>query len=250
MKTSATAKKELWLRLYHYHFDELVPANLWDKVRAKFGGPDASTKAFAHKLAAKLGWKDSFALWAISEYKRFVYLGVVSDFVVTPSQIIDEVWHQHVLFSKAYRSFCNEVLCYEFDHTPELISSGSQTGVFSAQYLDTLNLYRTEFGTEPPAPIWGTPKFDEEKVANKEFRSKKKEHAYAGTDGGGSYASDVALYQSFDTTNGDSFTSFGGGDGGGGGAGSSWGDGDSGGDGGSDGGSSCSSCSSGCGGGD
>jgi hypothetical protein len=247
------SKKELWLRLHNYHFNELVPPNLWDKVTAKFGGADASTKAFAHKLAIKLGWKADFAQRAVLEYKRFVYLGVVSDFVVTPSDIIDQVWHQHILFSKAYRSFCTDIIEYDFDHTPELIASGNQTGTFSAQYFDTLELYRKEFGVDAPATIWGTPKFDEQALAVANYRSKKKEKAISGYDGSGAIYSDVGLYQSFDTNSGESFFDFGGGDSGGAGAGAggSWDADDSSSDSSSsDSGSSCSSCSSGCGGGD
>lgn len=166
-------KKELWLRLKAYHFDHLVSPGLWEIIREKFGGADASTKAFAHKLATKLGWKNALALTAISEYKKFVYLGVVSDFVVTPSEVIDLVWHQHILFSKAYRSFCTDVINYDFDHTPELVSMYDQTGTFNAQYLDTLELYKKEFGIDAPSQVWGVPKFDEQALTNRTYRSKR-----------------------------------------------------------------------------
>ena len=43
-----------------------------------FGVEDASTKAFADKIARKLEWKHRFALRAIREYKKFIYPGVVS----------------------------------------------------------------------------------------------------------------------------------------------------------------------------
>lgn len=239
-------KKELWLRLRNYHFDNLVPPSLWDNVVSKFGGANASAKAFAHKLAIKRGWKDSFALKAVSEYKKFIYLGVVSDFVVTPSEIIDKVWHQHILFSKAYRNFCNDVIEYEFDHTPELIPLLTQTGIYNAQYLDTLALYKKEFDMEPPADIWGTPKFDEN-AAPANGRSKKKETV---SSDGGSYSDSFPLYMNFDSGNSYSgFEGYGGGDFGGAGAGGDWSDSGSS-DSSSDGGSSCSSCSSGCGGGD
>src|SRR5215203_1376877 len=76
-------KKDLWLRLKAYHFNHLVPPHLWIKVTAAFGGEDASTKTFADKIASKLEWKHRFALRAIREYKKFIYLGAVSDFVVT-----------------------------------------------------------------------------------------------------------------------------------------------------------------------
>ena len=240
-------KRELWLRLKHYQFDHIVPTGLWEQLQARFGGRDASTKAFAHKIARKLGWSNAFALRAVYEYKKFVYLGVVSDFVVTPPQVIDQVWHQHLLFSRAYRAFCRDVIQYDFDHTPELVSIEEQTGAFQAQYMDTLELYRTEFGIDPPPAIWGAPKFDNQPVLNAAgYRSKKKEGM--SSDGGASYSGDP-LYRSFDPVTDGSFygfLGFDGGDGAGAGAGGDWGEGDSSDSGGD---ASCSSCSSGCGGG-
>lgn len=153
-------KKELWLRLKAYHFDNLVPAHLVDRVAATFGGADASTRAFASKIAHKLGWTTSFALRAIDEYRKFAYLGSISDVPVTPARAIDQVWHEHLLFSRAYREFCRDVLGREFDHHPELLPTSRQTGMFEAQYQATLALYRTEFGVAAPADLWGTPKFD------------------------------------------------------------------------------------------
>ena len=139
-------KKELWLRLKNYQFDHIVPANMWANITEIFGGTNASTKAFADKIARKHNLKHHFALKAVSEYKKFVYLGIVSDFNVTPSKIIDIVWHEHLLFSNAYREFCNTIIEYTFDHNPELIPMTDQTGQFSAQYKDTLDLYKIEIG--------------------------------------------------------------------------------------------------------
>lgn len=241
-------KKQLWVRLQTYHFDNLVPPHLWDYISESFGGPDAPTKAFAMKIARKLKWSNKFALKAIAEYKKFVFLGVVSDFAVTPSKIIDQVWHEHLLFSKAYREFCSRTIEFNFDHNPELLPMIDQTGTFNAQYLDTINLYKAEFDTVPPADIWNIPKFDKEKVTTDGYESKKKHYNTA-------YNDNTPLYMHFDSVNSmdySSATDYGGGSGGGGGATGLWDNSDSGSNAGSDSGSACSSsgCSSGCGGGD
>ena len=236
-------KKDLWLRLKAYHFNHLVPPYLWIKVTAAFGGEDASTKAFADKIARKLQWKLRFALRAIREYKKFIYLGAVGDFVVTPSKIIDQVWHEHLLFTKAYRDFCTDVLGFSFDHNPELIPMTDQTGTFNAQYLDTLELYKKEFSIDPPEDIWSQPKFDKELVPINGYSSKKKTTTAGGDSG--PYYSDTPLYTYFnsDTEMLGEFGGVDGGDGSGAGASDSWSsDSDSSGD-------SGSSCSSGCGGG-
>src|SRR6476661_5465639 len=106
MTTLTPAKKDLWLRLKHYHFEHLVPPHLSDHVMACFGGHDAATHAFASKLSRKLGWTSRFARRAIEEYRKFLYLGSVAEFGVTPSKVIDQVWHEHLLFTKAYHEFC------------------------------------------------------------------------------------------------------------------------------------------------
>lgn len=238
-------KKDLWLRLRNYHFDHIVSPGIWDKLTARFGHDNPSMKAFAGKIARKYGWSSRFALLALKEYRKFLYLGVVSDFIVTPSKIIDVVWHEHLLFSKAYREFCNEVLGQPFDHYPELVPMEEQTGHYSAQYLDTLELYQTEFGIEPPAVIWGSTKFDKEQLDPKGgYRSTKKQN---NSDAGVMYSNEAPLhlyYSDAPATDYPEFSGYEGGDFGGGGSGGHFGDsgsGDSGGDGGG--------CSAGCGGG-
>ena len=247
-------KKELWLRLRNYHFDHLVPAHLLDRVAARFGGHDASTQAFAHKIALKHQWSTRRALRSVEEYKKFVYLGVVSSTPVTPPRCIDTVWHEHLLFTRGYREFCRDVLQRDFDHNPELMPVDEQTDVFEAQYDATLALYTHEFNMTPPAAIWGTTKF----AADRAPRS-----LYDAAILMPVHDTDDALYLCFDPAV-DACPEFGGGGGfSGGGGGDSWGSddataGESSTDAGSsdsgcaDGGSSCSGgsgCSSSCGGG-
>ncbi|MDB4907750.1 MAG: hypothetical protein JWO05_2534 [Gemmatimonadetes bacterium] len=158
-------KKDLWLRLKHYHFDHIVPPRMLDRVTSMFGATDPSTQAFASKLSRKLGWSTRFACRSIEEYKKFLYLGVAHEMGVTPSRVIDQVWHEHILFTRPYREFCGEVLGRDFDHNPELVPQDDQTETFQAQYLDTLSAYRHEFRVEPPADIWAVPKFQRRAAA-------------------------------------------------------------------------------------
>ena len=153
-------KKDLWIRLKQYRFENLVPVSLADRVKGAFGSTDAFTRAFAAKVAKKHGWSNEFAFLAVREYKKFVFLGVISHYEVTPSEVIDRVWHEHQLFTKGYREFCANVLLQHFDHSPELIAFGDQNEAFSAQYQKTLAFYEHEFGTVPPPEIWGRTKFN------------------------------------------------------------------------------------------
>jgi hypothetical protein len=251
-------KAELWLRLKNYHFDHIVPPMIWENVVEFFGGANASTKAFADKVARKHNWKVSYTMKAINEYKKFVYLAVVSDFHVTPSKIIDVIWHEHLLFSKAYRTFCNEVIEYVFDHHPELMPMEDQTGRFTAQYEETLKLYEHEFAVTPPAAVWGQTKYDELELETYNYKARKKGSETDVYLSSNSYSSDSSLYTYFDgNADNPEFSSSEYSDFDGGGAGGDWSDapgndsGDSGdsGDGGSGDGGGCSgSCGGGCGG--
>ena len=196
------------------------------------------------------------------KYKRFVYLGVVSDFPVTPSKVIDQVWHEHLLFTRGYAYFCNNVLLRPFDHNPELVPVDEQTEMFRTQYHDTIDLYVKEFGVQPPAEIWSATKFgsriatgsDPESDGHQQRRKRRQDRD-----------SDTSSYtpQDGDRSQGghhSNFEGYGGGKSGGAGASAFWDDWtpagsgeatatDSGGDGGSAGGDGGGSgCSSGCGG--
>lgn len=249
------SKRDLWKRIHQYHFEHVVPPQLMDRVAATFGGRDASTQAFAGKLALKHGGARRFWVRAIEEYKKFIYLGTVGDAPVTPSKVIDTVWHEHILFSRAYREFCRDVLGRDFDHNPELLPIAEQNDVFARQYLDTLDAYRTEFNAMPPSDVWSVPKF-----RSQELKRAPKKLEQARRDAWGDETPLYVYYGSGDSSASESSGFGGGGDFSGGGSDRSWGDSDSNTDsgsdsaslssgsdsGGSDGGSSCSSS---CGGG-
>jgi hypothetical protein len=254
-------KKELWLRIKGYHFEHIVPTNMWDRITEMFGGTDASTKAFADKISRKHQCSMSYAIKAVNEYKKFLYLAVVSDFHVTPSQAIDKVWHEHILFTQAYGIFCKEIIEYDLNHYPELLPVEEQTERYHAQYLSTIELYIKEFGKLPPANVWDITKYDKEKVIEdlqKAREKKASENLYYSNN---SYSSDFALYTSFDNTDANysdiypEFGGFGDGDAGGGGASGDWDDSTDASDSGSgsdsdSGGGDSGGCGGGCGGGD
>jgi len=220
-------KKELWIRLREYRFGNLVPPTVFDKIKSAFGETDAFTRAFAAKIARKHGWENEFAFLAIREYKKFIYLGAVSHYDITPSKIIDIVWHEHQLFTRGYREFCHNVIGRQFDHSPELVAFEDQHEVYSAQYQKMLAFYRLEFGTTAPPEIWGTTKFDRKTVRGTVEKPEKKrtDSSDASSDG------DTALYRLFTSSSDQAyapvpvtFKSGEGGDFGGAGASGSWGD--------------------------
>jgi uncharacterized protein (TIGR04222 family) len=106
----------------------------------------------AHLMRAN-GWSRPFALGAIEEYRKFVFLALVADHPVTPSDQVDQVWHLHLLFSDAYwNDFCPRVLGRPLHHHPATGGQAEQDR-FHEQYRATIRSYRQHFG-EPPADLW------------------------------------------------------------------------------------------------
>ena len=49
-------KKELWLRIKNYHFNQIVIAKMWEKVNESYGCTNSFTKALADKVSRKEQW--------------------------------------------------------------------------------------------------------------------------------------------------------------------------------------------------
>jgi hypothetical protein len=127
----------LWKSIDHYHPDKPGVA-----------------MPFSRRLAIENGWSRRYALRAIEEYKRFMYLACVIGQPVTPSEEIDQVWHLHLVYSRAYwEDFCGQVLGKSLHHSPTEGGS-NEDQKYHLQYEQTLAAYRQEFEQEPPHDIW------------------------------------------------------------------------------------------------
>ena len=51
-------KKELWLRIKNYHFNQIVIAKMWEKINKGFGNTESSTKVFTDKISRKEQWRN------------------------------------------------------------------------------------------------------------------------------------------------------------------------------------------------
>jgi uncharacterized protein (TIGR04222 family) len=108
---------------------------------------------FLAQLMRANGWSRPFALRAIGEYRKFVFLALVADHQVTPSDQVDQVWHLHLLFSEDYwNDFCPRVLGRPLHHQPTR-GGKAERDRFHEQYRATIRSYRQSFG-EPPADLW------------------------------------------------------------------------------------------------
>ncbi|UII23152.1 hypothetical protein [Fulvivirga ligni] len=106
---------------------------------------------FSVRLANENNWTLNFTQLAILEYKKFMYLAATSGEMVSPSEVIDVVWHQHLIFSDSYAQLC-KILGKDIKHIPSTHIKG-QKEQFDHARKRTRELYEMEFGRQPNA-IW------------------------------------------------------------------------------------------------
>ena len=115
------------------------------------GGPVQTS--FADRLAEEQGWTPDFTERVIREYKRFVALAMISKTPVTPSLVVDEAWHLHLIYTRSYWERFMPMLPRPLHHEP---TKGGETEdtKHKDQFGSTLELYRQTFGEEAPNEIW------------------------------------------------------------------------------------------------
>jgi hypothetical protein len=124
---------------------------LWDKILAyNFDDPPAEY-GFSIRLANENYWTKSFTKKAILEYKKFMYLAATSEFMVSPSEIVDTVWHQHLIFTQSYQDFCN-ILGKYVQHLPSTHNK-EDFEKFKQAKERTIKFYERDFGPQPK-DIW------------------------------------------------------------------------------------------------
>lgn len=122
---------------------------LWKQIVAfDFDNPPAEY-SFTLRLAHENNWTKNFALEAILEYKKFMYLAATSQGMVSPSKIVDIVWHQHLIFTQSYNSFC-QLLGKNIQHIPSTHDK-KDFQKFQEAASRTKQLYHQNFGKQPKA---------------------------------------------------------------------------------------------------
>jgi len=129
-------------------------ATLWHKIeRFQLDDPVVAF-SFTDRLARENNWPLSYALRAVFEYKRFIFLICVSDRTLTPSDQVDQVWHLHLLYTQSYwTDLCQNTLQRPIHHGPTR-GGEPERNKYSNAYENTLAQYRLYFNQEPPADLW------------------------------------------------------------------------------------------------
>src|SRR3569832_164558 len=118
-----------------------------------FHKPD-EPRSFAARVRQECGWSLKKAERAIAEYRRFLILAGACGHPVSPSPLVDQVWHLHLTDTRRYwGEFCPEVLGRPFHHEPSRGGCDEHLRL-KLQYQMTLSAYARLFGEAPPADFW------------------------------------------------------------------------------------------------
>ena len=88
---------------------------------------------------------------ALGEYRRFLGLLMRGEGPLTPSKLVDEIWHQHILDSRNYSSFCLRIAGRYLHHDP---SYGKPRRSHERCSERAKFVYKKHLGCDPPAGVW------------------------------------------------------------------------------------------------
>ncbi len=89
------------------------------------------------------------------EYRRYLALQLAyPDAAIVPCKIVDEMWHQHILDTRAYAVDCDALFGSFLHHYPYFgMRDEAEAEELRDAYAETIERYRAAFG-EPPAGTW------------------------------------------------------------------------------------------------
>lgn len=135
---------------------EIVLRNdsLWKRLQGfSLDSPDADFP-FSRKLAKEENWTIDFTRKAIEEYKKFIYLCCVLPNGASPSEMIDKVWHMHLIYTQNYwEEFCPNILRRKLHHYPSK-GGRNEKEKHKNWFQDTLKNYEKIFNQKAPEDIW------------------------------------------------------------------------------------------------
>lgn len=129
-------------------------SDLWKRLEAFPIDDSESEYPFSKRVARSNYWSPRYTARAITEYKRFLFLAMEAGHPVSPSDAVDQVWHEHLTYTRSYwDQLCGKVLGRPLHHEPTR-GGKAETAKFHDWYEDTLASYRRLFEEEPPADLW------------------------------------------------------------------------------------------------
>lgn len=100
------------------------------------------------KLLEREDWDDARVDAALGEYRQFLFIRALTEWstkLVPLSEDMDEVWHEHILFSRQYQHMCSALFGNFLHHNPE---GGSHSRSRSTAYALRHHCSRQEYDDE------------------------------------------------------------------------------------------------------
>lgn len=130
---------------------------LYQHLQAYSLDSEGASFSFSTRLAKENNWTKAYSLRVIDEYKKFVLLAMVAGHTVSPSDQVDQVWHLHLTYTRAYwDEFCKDILARPLHHEPTR-GGHTEKQKFWQLYQQTLDSYECLFNEKPPTDIWPSP---------------------------------------------------------------------------------------------
>ncbi len=98
------------------------------------------------RLLDREQWDQEDVIEAIRRYKNFLILIYkYPDHLLAPASDIDEVWHNHILFTREYSKACEHIFGGYLHHTPAQSSNTEEKDLMKNAQQHTAELYVKEF---------------------------------------------------------------------------------------------------------
>jgi hypothetical protein len=98
-----------------------------------------SIASLKYKLMKDNGWDSSEHMEAEGEYIRFLTLKVMHpELSLAPTELIDIMWHAHILNTEAYHNDCNIMFGKYLHHVPHLEEGASDENTNSFENMKRL----------------------------------------------------------------------------------------------------------------
>jgi hypothetical protein len=123
---------------------------LWDRLQAEAFLLSDPQETLAALLPRRTGLTPEQARVAVQEYRRLLYLAIVSNDAVGAGPVLDDVWKWHSK-DRGYAGFCDRVLKMRIYPPAQARNYGDDLA-----YSRTLVLYAQTFGAANPR-IWPEP---------------------------------------------------------------------------------------------
>lgn len=132
----------------------LKDESLWSRIQGFSLDASDADFPFSKKLAKEENWSLDFTRKAIEEYKKFIYLCCILPKGASPSEIVDKVWHMHLIYTQNYwEEFCPNILKRSLHHHPSKGGSNEKLK-HNNWFTETLKSYKDIFQSEAPQDIW------------------------------------------------------------------------------------------------